>query len=146
MSFVKGWLRGAVMIQLAKRLAILGHAGIPLHEALGFVSKTLYWRPYQKAIKLVQTSIASGMSIHQSMLKSPLFPTIAIQMIALGESSGELEKMLEKTAFYYEQAMQNALKRLSTLIEPVMIGLLGVIVGGLVIAVYLPIFQLGSVF
>ena len=83
--------------------------------------------------------------MHLAMDNSKLFPSMVIQMVAIGEESGTLEKMLGKVADFYEEAVDNAVDSLSSLLEPIIMSILGVLVGGLVIAMYLPIFKLGSV-
>ena len=100
---------------------------------------------YSSAVLHMRDNVATGMQIQQAMRNTNLFPNMVIQMIAIGEESGALEDMLSKVADLYEEEVDNAVDSLSSLIEPLIMVILGVIIGGIVIAMYLPIFKLGSV-
>ncbi|MOA55660.1 Type II secretion system protein F [compost metagenome] len=93
----------------------------------------------------VRADVIDGQQMHFAMKMSCMFPTMAIQMTSIGEESGELEKMLEKVATYYEAEVDSAVDGLTSMLEPLVMCILGIVVGGLVIAMYLPIFQMGAV-
>ena len=100
---------------------------------------------FAKATARIKEEISTGTQMHLAMDNTKLFPSMVIQMVAIGEESGTLEKMLGKVADFYEEAVDNSVDSLSSLLEPIIMSILGVLVGGLVIAMYLPIFKLGSV-
>jgi type IV pilus assembly protein PilC len=100
---------------------------------------------YETAILQIRNGVSTGQSLQNAVTMTGLFPAMATQMIAIGEEAGSLDMMLDKVASYYEEEVDNAVENLSTLIEPMIMAVLGVLVGGLVIAMYLPIFQLGNV-
>jgi type IV pilus assembly protein PilC len=93
----------------------------------------------------MREDVSSGTQLQQSMRQTSLFPNMVVQMVAIGEEAGSLDSMLDKVADFYEEEVDNAVDSLSSLIEPMIMAILGVVVGGLVIAMYLPIFKLGSV-
>ena len=100
---------------------------------------------FRQAVAKIRNDVSSGTQLNFSMRTTGVFPSMAIQMTAIGEESGSLDEMLDKTAEYYEAEVDNAVDNLTTLMEPLIMSVLGVLVGGLIIAMYLPIFQLGSV-
>ena len=100
---------------------------------------------YAEATTQIGQEVATGTRMNIAIERTNLFPSMVIQMIAIGEESGTLEKMLSKIADFYEAAVDNDVDSLSSLLEPIIMSILGVLVGGLVIAMYLPIFKLGSV-
>ena len=120
-------------------------AGVPLVEALGSAAGAAGNRLYYDAIKNVQDDVATGQQLQFSMRASGLFPNMVIQMVGIGEESGALDEMLHKAATHYEEAVENSVDNLTSLMEPMIMSFLGVVVGGLVVAMYLPIFQMGSV-
>ena len=120
-------------------------AGVPLVEALDSAGGAAGNRLYFKAIKLIRDDVATGQQLHFSMRASGLFPNMVIQMVSIGEESGALDEMLHKAATHYEDAVDNSVDNLTSLMEPMIMSFLGVVIGGLVIAMYLPIFQMGSV-
>ena len=93
----------------------------------------------------MREGVSSGSQLQQSMRQTGLFPNMVVQMVAIGEEAGSLDNMLAKVADFYEEEVNNAVDSLSSLIEPMIMAILGVVVGGLVVAMYLPIFKLGSV-
>ena len=93
----------------------------------------------------MKSDVSTGMQLHTSMMSSGIFPPLALQLIAIGEESGALDTMLEKVAAYYEAEVDNAVDGLTALLEPIIMVVLGVLIGGLVIAMYLPILQMGNV-
>jgi type IV pilus assembly protein PilC len=100
---------------------------------------------FRNAVNQVKQDVTSGMQLNFSMRSTNVFPAMAVQMTAIGEESGALDTMLDKVASYYEAEVDNAVDGLTALMEPMIMSVLGVLVGGLIIAMYLPIFQLGSV-
>ena len=120
-------------------------AGVPLVEALGSAAGAAGNRLYYDAIKLIQDDVATGQQLQFSMRATGLFPNMVVQMVSIGEESGALDEMLHKAANHYEDAVDNSVDNLTSLMEPMIMSFLGVVIGGLVIAMYLPIFQMGSV-
>ena len=138
-------LEQAAIARFTRTLSITFAAGLPLVEALNAVAGATGNILYAKATAQIKEDISSGLQMHLAMENTKLFPSMVIQMIAIGEESGTLEKMLSKVADFYEEGVDNAVDALSSLLEPMIMTVLGVLVGGLVIAMYLPIFKLGSV-
>nr|WP_298116900.1 type II secretion system F family protein [uncultured Pseudomonas sp.] len=135
----------AVVARYARTLATTFAAGVPLVEALDSVSGATGNVVFRNAVQKIRTDVSSGTQLNFSMRTTGIFPSMAIQMTAIGEESGSLDEMLDKVAGYYEEEVDNAVDNLTTLMEPMIMAVLGVLVGGLIIAMYLPIFQLGSV-
>lgn len=129
----------------ARTLSTTFAAGVPLVEALDSVAGATGNVVFRTAVNQVRQDVSTGMQLNASMRSTGTFPSMAIQMTAIGEESGALDEMLGKVANYYEEEVDNAVSSLTTLMEPMIMAVLGVLVGGLVIAMYLPIFQLGSV-
>jgi type IV pilus assembly protein PilC len=150
----RGLLKAPVIGQLlyksavaryARTLATTFAAGVPLVDALDSVSGATGNIVFKNAVNKVKQDVSTGMQLNFSMRATGVFPTLAIQMTAIGEESGALDSMLDKVASYYEEEVDNMVDSLTSLMEPIIMAVLGVIVGGLVIAMYLPIFKLGSV-
>lgn len=129
----------------ARTLATTFAAGVPLVEALDSVAGATGNIVFKNAVQKVKQDVTSGMQLNFSMRSTGVFPSMAVQMTAIGEESGALDMMLEKVASYYEAEVDNAVDGLTALMEPLIMSVLGVLVGGLIIAMYLPIFQLGAV-
>ncbi|MCK9718405.1 Type IV pilus bioproteinsis protein PilC [Pseudomonas syringae pv. aceris] len=129
----------------ARTLATTFAAGVPLVEALDSVAGATGNVVFKNAVIKVKQDVSTGMQLNFSMRSTGVFPSLAIQMTAIGEESGALDAMLDKVATYYEDEVDNMVDNLTSLMEPMIMAFLGVIVGGLVIAMYLPIFQLGNV-
>ncbi|MDP3846302.1 MAG: type II secretion system F family protein [Pseudomonas sp.] len=129
----------------ARTLATTFAAGVPLVEALDSVAGATGNIVFKNAVNKVKQDVTSGMQLNFSMRSTGVFPSMAIQMTAIGEESGALDMMLDKVASYYEAEVDNAVDGLTALMEPLIMSVLGVLVGGLIIAMYLPIFQLGAV-
>lgn len=129
----------------ARTLATTFAAGVPLVEALDSVSGATGNVVFKNAVNKIKQDVSTGMQLNFSMRSTNVFPSLAIQMTAIGEESGALDNMLDKVASYYEAEVDNMVDSLTSLMEPMIMAVLGVIVGGLVIAMYLPIFQLGNV-
>lgn len=129
----------------ARTLSTTFAAGVPLVEALDSVAGATGNVVFKNAVNRVKQDVSTGMQLNFSMRTTGVFPTMAIQMTAIGEESGSLDAMLDKVATYYEDEVDNMVDSLTSLMEPFIMVILGVVVGGLVVAMYLPIFQLGNV-
>lgn len=138
-------LNKAAVARYARTLSTTFAAGVPLVEALQSAAGASGNAVYRDAILEIKAEVSSGNQMNFAMRNSNIFPSMVIQMVAIGEESGSLDGMLEKVANIYEAEVDDAVDGLSTLLEPMIMAVLGVLVGGLIIAMYLPIFQLGSV-
>ncbi|GGK76821.1 type II secretion system F family protein [Amphritea balenae] len=138
-------LHNSSIARFARTLATTFAAGVPLVDALDSAAGASGNVVYENAIMQVKNGVSTGQSLQNAVNMTGLFPPMATQMIAIGEEAGSLDMMLDKVASYYEEEVDNAVDNLSTLIEPMIMAILGILVGGLVIAMYLPIFQLGNV-
>ncbi|MFV1922386.1 MAG: type II secretion system F family protein [Methylotenera sp.] len=138
-------IRKATLARFARTLATMFTAGVPLVEALDSVAGASGNRVYYDATKKIQSEISTGTSLTVAMQNSEVFPNMMLQMTAIGEESGALDGMLGKVADFYESEVDDAVEGLSSLMEPMIMVVLGVLIGGLVIALYLPIFKLGQV-
>ena len=134
----------ASIARFARTLSITFAAGLPLVEALKSVAGATGNILYYKGTEKIREEIATGTQMQTAMANTHLFPNMVVQMVAIGEESGALEKMLGKVADFYEEEVDNAVDSLSSLLEPIIMAILGVLVGGMVVAMYLPIFKLGS--
>lgn len=139
-------LRKAVIARVTRTLSISLAAGVPLVEALGSIAAIAGNKIYRDSIIKVRDEVAAGQSLDFSMQATNLFPALVVKMIVVGEQSGRLEEVLGKVAVFYEEDISHAIDILSSLIEPLVMVILGVIIGGFVAAMYLPIFRLGSIF
>jgi len=139
-------LQKAAVARFARTLATTFSAGVPLPESLTLVAKSSGNIVYYNAIMHIRDGVSVGQRINASMAESKVFPAMVVQMVAIGEETGSLDAMLVKVATIYEEEVDLAVDSMSTLLEPLIMLFLGVVVGGLVIAMYLPIFKLGSVF
>lgn len=142
-------LLGALMYKssvarYARTLSTTFAAGVPLVEALESVAGATGNIVFKRAVLRIRQDVSTGMQLNFAMRTSGVFPNMAIQMAAIGEESGALDDMLDKVASFYEDEVDNMVDNLTSLMEPFIMVVLGVIVGGLVVAMYLPIFQLGS--
>lgn len=135
----------SAVARYARTLSTTFAAGVPLVEALDSVGGAAGNVVFRNAVRKVKQDVSSGMQLNFSMRTANVFPAMAIQMAAIGEESGSLDSMLDKVAEYYEAEVDNMVDNLTTLMEPMIMAVLGVLVGGLIIAMYLPIFQLGAV-
>jgi type IV pilus assembly protein PilC len=138
-------LKKAAIARFARTLATMFGAGVPLVEAMKSVSGATGNIVYQDAVLRMRDEISTGMRMQRAMENTGLFPNMVVQMIAVGEESGSLDEMAAKVADFYEADVDAAVDGLSSLLEPLIMVILGVLVGGLVIAMYLPIFKLGAV-
>ncbi|NCF51464.1 type II secretion system F family protein [Gammaproteobacteria bacterium] len=138
-------LQKAAIARYARTLSTMFSAGVPLVEALESVAGATGNIVYEIGVLEMRDEVSTGQRLQQAMESTGLFPNMVIQMIAVGEESGSLDDMSSKVADFYEEDVDNAVDNLSSLLEPIIMGILGVLVGGLVIAMYLPIFKMGSV-
>ena len=135
----------AVIARFSRTLSTTFAAGVPLVDALESTAGAAGNAIYAQGIRRIRDDVTSGTALAISIRTTGLFPTMLLQMTAIGEESGSLDDMLGKVADHYEAAVDNAVDSLSSLMEPMIMSILGVLVGGLMIAMYLPIFMLGSV-
>jgi type IV pilus assembly protein PilC len=138
-------IRKATIARWTRTLSTMFAAGVPLVEALDSVGGASGNWIYLEATKKIQTEVSTGTSLTTAMVGANVFPNMVTQMVAIGEESGALDSMLGKVADFYEEEVDEAVGALSSLMEPMIMVILGVLIGGLVIAMYLPIFKLGSV-
>ncbi len=138
-------IRKATIARFARTLSTMFSAGVPLVEALDSVAGASGNRVYYDATKRIQSEISTGTSLTVAMQNAQVFPNMVLQMTSIGEESGALDSMLGKVADFYEGEVDDAVAAISSLMEPVIMVVLGTIIGGLVIAMYLPIFKLGAV-
>lgn len=135
----------SIMARFGRTLSTTFAAGVPLIDALTSVAGAAGNRIYRDAILQVRDDVSTGLQLNAALRAKGIFPILLVQMAAIGEESGALDAMLEKVAIYYEEAVDNQVDNLTALLEPIIMSVLGVLVGGLLIAMYLPIFQLGAV-
>jgi type IV pilus assembly protein PilC len=138
-------LRKAAIARYARTLATMFAAGVPLVEALESVAGATGNIVFQHGVLQIREEVATGQRLQRAMEDTGLFPNMVIQMIAVGEESGSLDEMASKVADFYEAEVDDMVDNLSSLLEPMIMAILGILVGGLVVAMYLPIFKLGSV-
>jgi len=138
-------LNKAAIARFARTLSTMFQAGVPLVEALESVAGATGNIVYENATMKIRDEVATGQRLQRAMENTGLFPNMVVQMIAVGEESGSLDTMSGKVANFYEEDVDNAVDSMSSLLEPLIMAILGVLVGGLVIAMYLPIFKLGAV-
>ncbi|NIR61922.1 MAG: type II secretion system F family protein, partial [Gammaproteobacteria bacterium] len=138
-------MKKAAIARYARTLSTMFAAGVPLVEALQSVSGATGNAVYTEGVLQIRNSVEIGNQLQASMKQTALFPNMVVQMVAIGEESGSLDSMLGKVADFYEAEVDNAVDSLSSLLEPLIMAILGILVGGLVIAMYLPIFKLGQV-
>ena len=138
-------IRKATIARFARTLSTMFAAGVPLVEALDSVAGATGNRVYYDATKKIQSEVSTGTSLTASMQNAEVFPNMVLQMTAIGEESGALDAMLAKVADFFEAEVDDAVDALSSLMEPIIMVVLGTLIGGLVIAMYLPIFKMGQV-
>jgi len=137
-------LRKVAVARFSQNMAILLSSGVPILDGLAITSRTAGNKVVEKAILEARISIGQGKTVAEPLKESKIFPPMVCQMVAVGENTGGLDTMLKKVAELYEEEVDDAVNNLTALMEPMIMVLLGVILGGLVISMYLPIFQLGS--
>jgi type IV pilus assembly protein PilC len=134
----------AAVARYARTLGTMFAAGVPLVEALESVAGATGNVVYSDAVLMIRDSVATGQQLQFAMNQTGLFPNMVEQMVAIGEESGALDTMLNKVADFYEQEVDDAVDALSSLLEPLIMSILGILIGGLVVAMYLPIFKMGA--
>ena len=139
-------IQKGALARFARTLATMFGAGVPLMDSLEAVAGACGNRVYEEGILDVRQEISSGRPLEESMAKTGLFPGMMLQMVGTGEESGELETMLDKVGEFYEREVDDAVAAISSLIEPFLIAFLGIVVGTVVVAMYLPIFKMAAVF
>jgi type IV pilus assembly protein PilC len=137
-------IRKATIARFARTLSTMFAAGVPLVEALDSVAGASGNRVYYDATKRVQSDVTTGVSLTVAMQNTEVFPNMVLQMVSIGEESGALDSMLSKVADFYEGEVDDAVAGISSLMEPIIMVVLGTLIGGLVIAMYLPIFKMGQ--
>jgi type IV pilus assembly protein PilC len=137
-------LRKVAVAKFTRTMGTMLASGVAILEALDIVAKTSGNRKVEKAIYSVRSGIAEGRTMADPLSESGVFPPMVCQMIAVGESTGALDAMLEKIADFYDEEVDQAVENMTALIEPVMLVFLGVTIGGLVVAMYLPIFKMAG--
>ncbi|MEO0442804.1 MAG: type II secretion system F family protein [Pseudomonadota bacterium] len=135
----------SILARYARTLSTTFAAGVPLIDSLESVAGATGNIVYQKSVLEIRDSVATGIQLNQAMRSTGKFPSMMLQMTAIGEESGALDDMLDKAATYHEDLVDDMVDNLTSLLEPMIMSVLGVLVGGLLIGMYLPIFQLGSV-
>lgn len=138
-------IRKAVIARWTRTLSTMFAAGVPLVESLDSVGGAAGNYVYKTATKQIQSEVSTGTSLTIAMQNVNLFPNMAIQMVAIGEESGALDSMLSKVADFFEREVDDSVEALSSLMEPMIMVVLGTLIGGMVIAMYLPIFKMGAV-
>ena len=142
---IGGILKKSVVARFTRTLSTTFSAGVPLVDALNLVAGSAGNVLFKEATYIIRNEVATGQQLHRAMKYSELFPSMVIQMVTIGEESGTLDTMLDKIAVIYEEEVDNAVEGLTSMLEPFIMAVLGVLVGGLIVAMYLPIFKLGSV-
>lgn len=137
-------LRKVAVARFSQNMSILLSSGVPILDGLAITAKTAGNKVIEKAIMNARISISQGRTVSEPLTESKIFPPMVCQMVAIGETTGGLDTMLKRVADFYEEEVDNAVANLTALMEPVIMVVLGVILGGLVISMYLPIFQMGS--
>jgi type IV pilus assembly protein PilC len=138
-------IRKATIARWTRTLSTMFAAGVPLVEALDSVGGAAGNVVYKNATRQIQSDVSTGTSLTVAMQNVHVFPTMVVQMVSIGEESGQLDSMLSKVADFFEREVDDAVAGLSQLLEPLIMVFLGVVIGGLVVAMYLPIFKLGAV-
>ncbi len=134
----------SICARFARTLSTTFSAGVPLIDALESVAGAAGNSLYEKATLNIREEVSSGTQLNTAMSRTNLFPSLLLQMTTIGEESGALDEMLAKAAVFYEEAVDNLVDSLTSLLEPMIMSVLGILVGGLMIAMYLPIFQMGA--
>ncbi|MBT6247029.1 MAG: type II secretion system F family protein [Gammaproteobacteria bacterium] len=139
-----GIVEKSCIARFARTLSTTFSAGVPLVDALESVSGAAGNVVFKDAILRIRNEVSSGIQLNHSMRQTEVFPSMVVQMVAIGEESGALDDMLDKSASYYEDMVDNAVDGLTSMMEPLIMAFLGVVIGGLMVAMYLPIFQMGK--
>jgi type IV pilus assembly protein PilC len=137
-------IRKAAIARWCRTLSTMFAAGVPLVESLDSVAGAAGNYVYYEATKRIQSEVSTGTALTMAMTNSAVFPNMVLQMCAIGEESGALDSMLGKVADFFEQEVDEAVESLSSLMEPMIMVVLGGLIGGIVVAMYLPIFKMGQ--
>ncbi|MCH6544376.1 MAG: type II secretion system F family protein [Deltaproteobacteria bacterium] len=137
-------LRKVAVARFSQNMSILLASGVPILEGLSITARTAGNKVIERAIMEARVSISEGKTVAEPLEKSGVFPPMVCQMVAIGENTGALDSMLKRVGDFYEDEVDNSVANLTALMEPVIMIVLGIVLGGLVISMYLPIFQLGS--
>lgn len=135
----------STIARFSRTLATTFAAGVPLIDALDSCAGATGNSVYRNAVYQVRDEVSTGTTLHSAMKDTGIFPALALQMTSIGEESGALETMLDKVATYYEEEVDNAVDGLTSMMEPMIMAVLGIVIGGLVVAMYMPIFQMGDI-
>lgn len=138
-------IRKATIARWSRTLSTMFAAGVPLVEALNSVAGAAGNQVYYEATKNIQNEVSTGSSLVDAMMAANVFPSMVLQMVSIGEESGSLDAMLSKIADFFEAEVDDAVEALSSLMEPLIMVVLGTLIGGMVVAMYLPIFKMGQV-
>jgi len=138
-------VRKATIARWSRTLSTMFAAGVPLVEAFDSVAGAAGNAVYYEATKSIQREVSTGNSLTVAMQNTEVFPSMVLQMVAIGEEAGSLDAMLSKVADFYEAEVDDAVEALSSLMEPIIMVVLGTLIGGMVVAMYLPIFKMGQV-
>jgi type IV pilus assembly protein PilC len=144
MAIIGPIMEKAAIARYARTLETMFAAGTPLVEALHSVSGAVGNIVFSKAVDQIQQEVSTGTQLNKAMANTGVFPNMVLQMTAIGEESGALDSMLSKVADFYEEEVENLVDGLTSLMEPIIMSILGVIIGGIVVAMYLPIFMMGN--
>jgi len=144
MPVIGDLLRKVAVARFSQNMSILLASGVPILDGLAITARTAGNKVIEKAIMEARVSISEGKTVAEPLAKSKVFPPMVCQMVAIGENTGALDSMLKRVGDFYEDEVDNSVANLTALMEPVIMIVLGVVLGGLVISMYLPIFQLGS--
>src|SRR5689334_7933098 len=137
-------IRKVAVARFAQNMSVLLSSGVPILDGLAITAKTAGNKVVERAVMKCRVSISQGKTIAEPLTETKIFPPMVCQMVAIGENTGSLDTLLKKVAEFYEDEVDNAVANLTALMEPVIMIVLGIVIGGLVISMYLPIFQLGS--
>ena len=137
-------LRKSAIARFARTLSTMSAAGVPLVDALQSVAGACGNNNFPQAVLKMREEVATGQRLQFAMMQTNLFPHMVQQMVAIGEESGAMDAMLAKIADFYEEEVDNLVDNLSSLMEPVIMVILGILIGGLIVAMYLPIFKMGA--
>ncbi|MEO8705580.1 MAG: type II secretion system F family protein, partial [Kofleriaceae bacterium] len=137
-------LRKIVVARFTRTLGTLLSSGVPILDALDICARTAGNRVVQNAIMRAKEKISEGHDMAGPLAESRVFPSMVVQMIGVGEQTGAMDQMLQKIADFYEEEVDAAVSAMTSLIEPIMMAFLGIVVGGLIVAMYLPIFKLAG--
>jgi type IV pilus assembly protein PilC len=138
-------MRKVAVSKFSRTLSTLVKSGVPILTALEIVGKTAGNKVIESSVDKVRSSIREGENITTPLMRAKVFPQLVVRMISVGEQTGELEKMLTKIADFYDDQVDAAVSGITSLIEPLIIAFLGIVIGGIVICMFMPIFQMSTI-